>query len=44
MSDHYLWNPTKKPDKARITRDKVKRPDMSGLGVEHVRVRSLELG
>jgi hypothetical protein len=39
-----LWNPAKKPDKAGVTQDKAKRPDMSRLGVEHVRVRSLEPG
>jgi hypothetical protein len=29
MSGHHLWNPTKKMDKARVTRDKVERPNMS---------------
>jgi hypothetical protein len=42
MSDNRLWNPAKKLDKARVTQDKADRPDMSGLGVGHVRVRSLE--
>jgi hypothetical protein len=35
-----LWN----PDKAEVTQDKAERPDMSGIGVGHVRVRSLEPG
>jgi hypothetical protein len=39
---HRLWNPTKKSDKAGVTRDKAERLNMSGLGVGHVRVRSLE--
>jgi hypothetical protein len=42
MSDHRLWNPAKKPNKVRVTRDNAERPDMSGLGAEHVWVRSLE--
>jgi hypothetical protein len=29
---------------ASLTRDKVERPDMNGLGAGHVRVRSLEPG
>jgi hypothetical protein len=37
MSGLGLWNPDKEPDK-------VERPDMFGLGVKHVRVRSLEPG
>jgi hypothetical protein len=37
MSGLGLWNPNKEPDKAE-------RPDMSGLGVGHVRVSSLEPG
>jgi hypothetical protein len=37
MSGLGLWNLDKEPDKAE-------KPDMSGLGAEHVRVRSLELG
>jgi hypothetical protein len=37
MSGLGLWNPDKESDKAE-------KPDMSGLGAEHVRVRSLELG
>jgi hypothetical protein len=44
MSDHHLWKPTKKPDKAGVTQDKAKMSDMSGLGVRHVWVRSLEPG
>jgi hypothetical protein len=44
MFDNHLWNPTKKPDKAGITRDKADRSDMSMLGVIHIRVRSLEPG
>jgi hypothetical protein len=42
MSGLGLWNPAKKPDKARVTRDKAEMPDIFGLGAEHVRVRSLE--
>jgi hypothetical protein len=42
MSGNHLWNPAKKPNKARITRDKADRSNMSGLGAGHVRVRSLE--
>jgi hypothetical protein len=42
MFNHRLWNPAKKPDKAGVTQDKAERPDMSGLGGEHVWVRSLE--
>jgi hypothetical protein len=41
MSSNRLWNPTKKPDKAGVTQDKVDRLDISGLGGRHVRVRSL---
>jgi hypothetical protein len=37
MSGLGLWNLAKKPDKAE-------RPDIFGLGAEHVRVRSLEPG
>jgi hypothetical protein len=37
MSGLGLWNPNNEPDKAE-------RPNMSGLRVGHVRVRSLELG
>jgi hypothetical protein len=33
MSKLVLWNPAKKPDKARVTRDKAKRPGMSMLGL-----------
>jgi hypothetical protein len=44
MSDHHLWNPAKKPDKARVSQDKAERWNMSSLGVGHVRVRSLEPG
>jgi hypothetical protein len=36
-----LWNPTKKPDKAGVTRDMADGTDMSELEAEHVRVRSL---
>jgi hypothetical protein len=32
MSGNHLWNPTKKLDKAGVTRDKANRSDMSGLG------------
>jgi hypothetical protein len=35
MSGQSLWNPVAKPDKAE-------RPDMSVLGVGHVRPESLE--
>jgi hypothetical protein len=42
MSGHHLWNLAKKPDKAGVTQDKAERLDMSGLGAEDVRVRSLE--
>jgi hypothetical protein len=31
MSEHHLWNPAKKPNKAGVTRDKAERPDMSEL-------------
>jgi hypothetical protein len=44
MSDNHLWNLAKKPDKPGVTRDKAERLDISGLGVEHVWVRSLEPG
>jgi hypothetical protein len=44
MSRLGLCNPSKKPDKARVTRDKVERSDMSGLGAGHVQIRSLEPG
>jgi hypothetical protein len=44
MSHNRLWNLSKKPDKAGVTRDKADRLDMFGLGSEHVRVRSLEPG
>jgi hypothetical protein len=44
MSGNHLWNPTKKLDKAGVTRDKANMSDMSGLGVKHVLVRSLEPG
>jgi hypothetical protein len=37
MSGLDLWNQDKEPDKAE-------RPDKSGLGAGHARVRSLELG
>jgi hypothetical protein len=33
MSGLGLWNLAKKLDKARVTRDKAERPDMSGLGL-----------
>jgi hypothetical protein len=33
MSGLDLWNPTKKTDKARVTRDKAERLDMSGVGL-----------
>jgi hypothetical protein len=42
MSDNHLWNPAKKLDKARETRDKMDRSDMFRLGAGHIRVRSLE--
>jgi hypothetical protein len=42
MSGHRPWNLAKKPDKDGVTRDKAERPDMSGLGVRQVWVRSLE--
>jgi hypothetical protein len=42
MSVHRLWNLAKKPDKDGVTQDKAERPDMSGLGVRQVWVRSLE--
>jgi hypothetical protein len=44
MSNHRLWNPAKKLNNSMFTRDKAERPDMSGLGVRHVQVRSLEPG
>jgi hypothetical protein len=44
MSDTHLWNSTWGPDKAGINRDKVKRSNMSGLGVRHVWDNSLEPG
>jgi hypothetical protein len=44
MSDNHFWNPAKKSDKARVTQDKVDRPNMFGLGARHVRVRSLKPG
>jgi hypothetical protein len=44
MSDNRLWNPSKKPDKTGVIRDTADRSDMSGLGVGHVWLRSLELG
>jgi hypothetical protein len=37
MSDQSHWNPAIEPNKAE-------RPDMSGLGAEHVRPESLESG
>jgi hypothetical protein len=37
MSRKCLWNPATEPDKAE-------RPDMSALGVRHVRPESLESG
>jgi hypothetical protein len=43
MSDHRLWNLAKKQDKARVTRDKSERADISGSEVGHVRPTSLEL-
>jgi hypothetical protein len=42
MSNHHLWNPAKKPDKAGVFRDKAERPNMFGQGAGHVWVRSLE--
>jgi hypothetical protein len=33
MSDHCLWNPAKKPDKAGVTRDKAEMSNMSRLGL-----------
>jgi hypothetical protein len=33
MSRNRLWNPTNKPDKAGVTRDKTNRSNMSGLGL-----------
>jgi hypothetical protein len=44
MSYNHLWNLAKKPNKAGVTQDKADRPNMFGLGSEHVRVRSLEPG
>jgi hypothetical protein len=44
MSSNHLWKPAKKPDKARVTQDKVDRPNMSGMGDGHARVRYLEPG
>jgi hypothetical protein len=44
MLDNHLWNPAKKPNKAGVTRDKVERPNIFGLRVGHVWVRSLKLG
>jgi hypothetical protein len=44
MSGLDLWNPTKKPDKTVVTRDKAERLDMSGLGAGHVRFRSRKSG
>jgi hypothetical protein len=42
MSGLGLCNPAKKPDKPRVTQDKVEMSNMSGLGARHVWVRSLE--
>jgi hypothetical protein len=42
MSDHHLWNPAKKPDKAGVTRKKAERSDIFRLGPGHVQVISLE--
>jgi hypothetical protein len=42
MSELGLCNLSKKPDKARVTRDKAERLDMSGLGAGHVQIMSLE--
>jgi hypothetical protein len=33
MSGNHLRNLAKKPDRARVTRDKADRSDMSGLGL-----------
>jgi hypothetical protein len=45
MSGKSLWKPALEPDMSDfwdLTRVKVERPDMFGLGVEHVQKPSLE--
>jgi hypothetical protein len=38
ISELGLWNSAKKSDKAGVTRDKVERPHMSGLGADMSRL------
>jgi hypothetical protein len=33
ISGNHLWNLAKNPNKAGVTRDKVERPNISGLGL-----------
>jgi hypothetical protein len=45
MFGNHLWNLAWGPNMSSLrdlTRDKAKRPDMSGLGAEHVQDHSLE--
>jgi hypothetical protein len=47
MSGNRLWNPAERPDMSGLelwNPDKAEKPDISGLGVGYVRVRSLEPG
>jgi hypothetical protein len=47
MSGNYLWDPAMELDKSSsrdLTQDRTERPDMSGLGAEHIRETSLEPG